>query len=99
MIGKSLRSAAVLTFTPSAAAAGRGVGHRPGQGRPAGRLGALIVETSQGQRFKLGGGFTDAQRSDPPAIGTWVTYRYNGTNPSGLPRFARFMRVRADAPS
>jgi len=31
-------------------------------------------------------------------LGTVVTYRYNGTHASGLPRFARFWRVRADAP-
>ena len=93
------RNADLLKFKPYDDAEARVVGHTPGQGRHAGRLGALIVETPQGQRFKLGGGFTDAQRSDPPAVGSWVTYRYNGTNPSGLPRFARFMRVRADAPS
>jgi DNA ligase-1 len=93
------RNADLLKFKPYDDAEARVVGHTPGQGRHAGRLGALIVETPQGQRFKLGSGLTDAQRRDPPAIGTWVTYRYNGTHPSGLPRFARFMRVRADAPS
>jgi len=77
----------------------RVAGHVMGRGRNEGRLGALLVETPQGQRFKLGTGFTDAQRKDPPAIGTWVTYRFNGTNPSGLPRFARFMRVRIDPSS
>ena len=93
------RNADLLKFKPYDDAEARVVGHTPGQGKHAGRLGALIVETPQGQRFKLGGGFSDAQRRDPPAVGTWVTYRYNGTNPSGLPRFARFMRARADAPS
>ena len=38
----------------------------------------------------------DAEREKPPAIGSWVTYRFNGTNASGLPRFARFVRVRED---
>jgi DNA ligase-1 len=77
----------------------RVVGHMPGKGRHSGRLGALLVETPEGRRFKLGSGLTDAERENPPAIGSWVTYRYNGTNPSGLPRFARFMRVRSDAGS
>ena len=31
-----------------------------------------------------------------PAIGSLVTYRYNGLNASGLPRHARFLRVRED---
>lgn len=77
----------------------RVVGHMPGKGRHSGRLGALLVETPEGKRFKLGSGLTDAERENPPAIGSWVTYRYNGTNPGGLPRFARFMRVRSDRPS
>ena len=68
----------------------------PGRGRHTGRMGALLVETPEGRRFKLGGGFSDAQREHPPAVGSWVSYRYNGTNPGGLPRFARFLRVRED---
>ena len=59
----------------------------------------MLVETPDGKRFKLGSGLTDAERETPPAIGSWVTYRFNGTNPGGLPRFARFMRERIDLPS
>ncbi|MET3916509.1 DNA ligase-1 [Variovorax sp. OAS795] len=77
----------------------RVVGHVPGKGRHGGRLGALLVETPEGKRFKLGTGLTDAEREDPPALGSWVTYRFDGTHPGGLPRFARFVRVRLDLPS
>lgn len=69
----------------------------PGRGKNAGQLGALWVETPQGLRFKLGTGFSDAQRRDPPTPGTWVVYRFRDLNPSGIPRFASFLRVRADA--
>ncbi len=72
--------------------------HLPGQGRHAGRMGALLVETPEGVRFRLGTGFTDAQRELPPAVGEWVTFRFRGVNESGVPRFASFLRVRADAP-
>ena len=72
--------------------------HLPGQGRHAGRMGALLVETTEGVRFRLGTGFTDAQRELPPAVGEWVTFRFRGVNESGVPRFASFLRVRADAP-
>ncbi|MEJ8823311.1 DNA ligase [Variovorax humicola] len=92
------RTTDLLKFKPFEDADARVVGVVPGKGKHTGRLGALVVETPEGQRFKLGSGFTDAEREDPPAIGAWVTYRYNGKNPSGLPRFARFMRVRADVP-
>jgi DNA ligase-1 len=56
-------------------------------------LGALQVETPGGLRFKLGSGFTDAQRRQPPALGSQVTYRYRGLTPGGIPRFASFIRV------
>lgn len=70
--------------------------HLPGQGKHAGRLGALWVETPQGIRFKLGTGLSDAQRRHPPDVGSVVTYRYRGLNDSGVPRFASFVRVRQD---
>lgn len=77
----------------------RVIAHLAGKGRHQGRLGALLVETTDGVRFRLGTGFTDAQREVPPAIGSWVTYRYRGFNESGIPRFASFLRVRSDMPS
>ena len=76
----------------------RVVGHIPGQGKHAGRLGALLVEMPSGQRFKLGTGLTDAEREAPPPLGSWVTYRFRGQHASGLPRFASFVRVRHDRP-
>lgn len=93
---RSERSADLLKVKPFDDADARVVAHIGGRGKHAGRLGALMVEMPDGKRFKLGSGFTDAEREDPPAIGTWVTYRYNGLNPSGVPRFARFLRVRND---
>ena len=76
----------------------RVVGHLSGKGKHAGRLGALLVEMPSGQRFKLGTGLSDAQRSHPPPIGSWVTYRFRGQHASGLPRFASFVRVREAVP-
>jgi DNA ligase-1 len=74
------------------------VAHLPGQGRHAGRLGALVVEMPSGQRFRLGAGLTDAERDHPPPVGAWVTYRFRGTHDGGLPRFASYLRVREDWP-
>ena len=79
----------------------RVVAHIPGKGKYAGQLGALLVEIpgldgKPAQRFKLGSGLTDAQRLNPPALDTLVTYRYRSLNDSGVPRFASFMRVRED---
>ena len=73
------------------------VGHLPGQGKYQGMTGALLVQMPSGQRFKIGSGLRDADRANPPPIGSTITYRYNGTHASGLPRFARYWRVRDDA--
>jgi len=88
------RNSDLLKVKPYEDAEARVVEHVPGKGKHSGRLGALVVETADGKRFKLGTGLTDAERENPPAVGSWVTYRYNGTTAKGLPRFARFMRVR-----
>ncbi len=74
----------------------RVVGYEPGKGRLAGRVGALLVEMDSGRRFSLGTGLSDADRQTPPALGEIVTYRYRGLTPSGLPRFASFVRQRPE---
>ena len=76
----------------------RVVAHTPGKGKYAGLLGALVMKLPDGRQFRLGSGFTDAQRANPPPIGSLVTYRHNGLTSKGLPRFARFQRIRLDPP-
>ena len=76
----------------------RVIAYLPGKGRHAGRMGALLVEMPSGQRFRLGAGFSDADRERPPPVGSWVTYRFRGTHNGGLPRFASFVRAREDMP-
>lgn len=89
------RDDALLKLKPWFDAEARVVAHVGGRGKYEGMLGALVVETPDGRRFRLGTGLTDAQRRDPPPIGTTVTYRYRGHTSTGLPRFASFMRVRS----
>jgi len=91
------RSADLLKVKPHDDAEAVVVEHLPGQGRHAGRLGALRVRTPEGRLLRIGSGFTDAQRRDPPPVGSTITYRYNGFSAQGVPRFARFLRVRDGA--
>lgn len=52
-------------------------GHENGSGRCENMLGALHVkDVKTGQKFKIGSGFNDQQRLNPPKIGTLVTYKY-----------------------
>jgi DNA ligase-1 len=88
------RTDALFKFKPEQDEEGLVVGHQPGKGRLLGKTGALLVQMPSGQRFALGSGLSDAQRRNPPPVGAWVTYRYRERTPSGLPRFASFLRVR-----
>lgn len=90
------RSDALRKLKPLPDDEARVVAHVPGKGRLEGKLGALQVELPGGQRFALGSGLSDADRAAPPRVGSLVTYRYRGLTPSGLPRFATYVRQRAD---
>ena len=93
---RSGRGDDVLKLKPLDDAEAQVIGHLPGKGKYAGMTGALLVRTPEGQQFKLGSGLSDAERRAPPAIGSWVTYRYRGLHDSGLPRFASFWREREE---
>lgn len=93
---QSGRSDAILKYKLHQDAEAKVLGYTAGKGKYEGMVGALIVEDESGRRFRLGSGLSDADRSDPPPIGSWVTYRYNGLTTSGLPRFARYLRIRHD---
>jgi DNA ligase-1 len=88
------RSAAMLKLKPLQDAEAVVLAHLPGQGRHAGRLGALRVRDDDGRTFQIGTGLSDAQRAAPPAIGQRITYAFRGRTESGLPRFASFVRAR-----
>lgn len=90
------RSDHLLKFKRFDDAEARVVAYLPGEGKYDGMLGALVVERPDGVRVRLGTGFSDDQRRDPPPLGSWVTYRFNGLTKNGLPRFARFVAVRTD---
>jgi DNA ligase 1 len=90
------RSSVLLKLKPVSDAEGI-VSHIPGKGKFAGMLGALQIKTEDGQTVKIGTGFSDEQRKNPPAVGSTITYTYRDKTPSGKPRFASFLRVRTDS--
>lgn len=91
------RSSAILKVKRFEDAEAEVVGHLPGAGRNKGRLGALLVRTPQGVEFKVGTGFTDAERENPPHLGAEITYKYTGYYKSGIPKFPVYLRMRADS--
>lgn len=74
------------------------IAHNPGQGRLAGLLGSVTVRTEQGAIVRIGSGFSDAERQNPPPIGATITFKHQGFTASGKPRFPVFWRLRSDAP-
>ena len=72
------------------------VAYVPGKGRFIGSVGALEVEMSDGKRFRIGSGLSDADRLNPPPLGSLVTFRYQELTARGIPRFPRFWRVREE---
>lgn len=90
------RSDTLLKLKPWLDAEAVVVAHLPGKGKYAGQLGALRVRLADGREFRLGTGFSDAQRKSPPPIGSVVTYRYRELTAKGLPRFASFLRRRQE---
>ena len=79
-----------------------------GTGKYAGLMGSVTCKalsaagsSSDGQiphgvKFKVGSGFSDEERANPPKIGSIITYKYQNLTAKGLPRFPVFLRVRED---
>src|SRR5690606_2472740 len=86
--GRSMTLLKVKTFIDAEA---RVIDYVQGKGRHQGRIGSLVVETHAGVRFAVGTGLSDALRSDPPAIGSVITYRYQELSDGGVPRFPSFV--------
>jgi len=67
-----------------------------GEGRNKGRMGSLLVELPDNRKFKIGTGFRDEERNNPPPIGSVITFKYYGFYKSGIPKFPSFLRIRKD---
>lgn len=72
------------------------IGHQKGTGKYKDVMGALNVEDKQGVKFKVGTGFTDKERDDPPKIGAIIEVKYQERTNDGSYRFPSFKRVRTD---
>lgn len=90
------RTADIRKLKPFQDADAKVLAHLPGKGKYVGMLGSVQVELEDGTRLRIGSGFSDTERADPPPIGSTITFRYNGLTHHGKPRFARFLRIRPD---
>ena len=58
----------------------------------------MLVELANGTRFAVGTGFSDAERQNPPPVGSSITFRYQELTDGGVPRFPVYISVRRDEP-
>ncbi len=93
---KSARNNDLLKLKTFDDAEAKVLDHIEGKGKYRGMMGAILVENEEGIRFKIGGGFNDFFRKNPPPVGSIITYKYFGKTKDNKPRFASFLRFRED---
>ena len=89
-LDEAARSTTLLKVKRFHDAEARVIGYVAGAGKHKGRAGSLEVEMD-GVRFAIGTGLSDAERNNPPPIGTVVTFRYQelSENRRPAPSFLR----------
>ena len=89
------RSDKILKYKKTKDAECKVIAHHKGKGKFSKKFGALsCVDLKSGARFKIGSGFSEKERENPPKIGEIITYQYQNLTHEGKPRFAVFLRVR-----
>ena len=88
------RSDDLLKLKPFADMDAEVIGYRPGKGQFTGLTGSLKVRLENGIVFHIGSGLSLAERERPPAIGSYISFKYQGFTDSGIPRFPVFLRIR-----
>lgn len=91
---ESGRSQHLLKMKLRQDAEARVVAYQDGRGKFKNMMGAIWVEMENGALFKIGTGFSHQERENPPAIGSQITYSYQGFTDRGFPRFASYERER-----
>ena len=66
-----------------------------GNGKYMGKMGSLSC-LYQGKLIKIGSGFSDTERANPPKVGSVITFKYYGLTGLGNPRFPVYLRERKD---
>jgi DNA ligase 1 len=83
----SSRSSTLLKVKTFYDAEAKVLAHHKGSGKNALVMGAIEVEMACGKTFKIGSGFSDAQRRKPPRIGSIVVYKFQELSKGGVPRY------------
>ncbi len=64
-----------------------------GKGKYKNKMGSLLCQMNNGQRIKIGTGFSDKERENPPRIGSEITFKYYGLTQKGKPKYPVYLRM------
>lgn len=67
------------------------VDYQKGKGRHKGRVGSLVLKLKNGIMFEVGTGLSDADRDNPPPLGSEIKFKYQELTDGGVPRFPVFL--------
>lgn len=104
------RSKKLLKIKPSFDAEGIIIGYKPGNGKYKDLLGAFVckqlmnhgsyssIDENKDHIFSISGMDDDVRNSykDTHPLGTIISYEHSGITGKGVPRFARYLRIRDD---
>ncbi len=68
----------------------------PGKGKYLGKMGSVLCQDDNGKQLKVGSGFKDKDRVNPPAIGSKITFKYYGFTKKGNYKYPVYLRVRPE---
>ncbi len=66
----------------------------PGKGKYQGKMGSVLCQTADGRQLKIGSGFKDKDRNNPPTIGSEITFKYYGFTKKGKFKYPVYLRQR-----
>ncbi len=64
-----------------------------GKGKYKNKMGAILCQMNNGKQIKIGTGFSDKERENPPGIGSEITFKYYGLSKKGLPKYPVYLRI------
>ena len=70
------------------------IAYTKGKGKYENLLGALVCKLKNSSIIKIGSGFSNEERTNPPKIGAIITFKYYGLTSKGNPRFPIYLRER-----
>ncbi|SMN17103.1 DNA ligase (ATP) [uncultured Candidatus Thioglobus sp.] len=67
-----------------------------GKGKYTGMMGSVLCQVADGRQLKVGSGFKDKDRVNPPSVGSKITFKYYGFTKKGNYKYPVYLRARLE---